>query len=50
MLEQPNNNVEKQTPFLKRIGNLEQTIKDLEKEIDGLKKEVKILIKVLRRG
>lgn len=32
---------EKQTPFLKRIGNIEQKIKKLEKRIDTIIKSLK---------
>ena len=65
MLEQVNNNNEKQPPFLKRVSDLEKAvaelkkekvcgcvkkITELEKEIGELKKQVKTLIKVLKRG
>lgn len=64
MSEQSNNNVEKQTPFLKRVSELEKAVAELkkekvcgcvkkiaeiDKEIGELKKQVKILIKVLKR-
>ena len=41
MAEQTNNNVEKQTPFLKRISELEKTVLQLKKEVELLRKTLK---------
>jgi peptidoglycan hydrolase CwlO-like protein len=64
MLEQVNNNNKKQTPFLKRVADLENSVKEmqkektcscvkpisqLKKEVEELKKQVELLRKSLKR-
>ena len=41
MSQQINNSVEKQTPFLKRVSNIEKDIAELKKQIELLKKVLK---------
>lgn len=64
MLEQENNSSQKQTPFLKRVSNIEKDIVELKKEkvcgcikkitnleneISELKKQIEIIKKVLKK-
>lgn len=40
---------EKQTPFLKRVNELEKKNKELEEQIEQLSQKIEIIIKSLRR-
>lgn len=44
-----NNNEEKQTPFMKRISNLEKEVKKMQGDIDELRNKIKVILKALRR-
>lgn len=49
MSEQLNNQEEKQTPFLKRISNIEKDLDKLNKSMLEIKKQVETLRKSIKR-